>query len=185
MSPAARAYSTTAPARGPFPTVTVNSVLSRRGASTAITATAALRAAAAPTATVPACDLKIQRRIARRRYDAARDAEEKLLLCCILKAQIEQGTKPLAQLRLPPSIGVVVDYDIVKRLFYAQELREDDADEAGRMRHRIAAKQALGRARRSLMRTGIIGCRDPFIWWTGKPVRGIKETQRHDPSLFK
>jgi hypothetical protein len=30
----------------------------------------------------------------------------------------------------------------------------------------------------------VIGCHDPFIWWTGRPVRGIRETQKHDPSLF-
>lgn len=34
------------------------------------------------------------------------------------------------------------------------------------------------------MHARIIGCHDPFIWWTGKPVRGIKETQKNDPSLF-
>ncbi|CAN5491648.1 hypothetical protein BH11PSE4_BH11PSE4_42840 [soil metagenome] len=111
-------------------------------------------------------------------------AKEALFLRCVLKAQVEQGMKPLHQLKVPSTIGVVVDYDIVKRLFYSQELREENADEDVRKKHLAAAKQALGRARRRLMHDGIIGCHDPFIWWTGKPVRGIKKTQKHDPSLF-
>jgi hypothetical protein len=39
-------------------------------------------------------------------------------------------------------------------------------------------------ARVCLTAIDVVGCFDPFIWWSGRPVRGIRETQKHDPSLF-
>jgi hypothetical protein len=87
-------------------------------------------------------------------------------------------------LALPRSIGIVVHYDFVKRMMFTKMLRDDDNTEEGRNRHWERTKSAITRARTRLMHVRIIGCHDPFIWWTGRAVRGIKETQKNDPSLF-
>jgi hypothetical protein len=109
---------------------------------------------------------------------------EALFLRCILTCQNDFGTKPPAELALPRSIGVVVDYDYVKRMMFTKMLRDDDNTDEGRARHRERTKSAIKRARTRLMHAKVIGCHDPFIWWSGKPVRGIKETQKVDASLF-
>lgn len=109
---------------------------------------------------------------------------EALFLRCVLQCQNDYGIRPPAELGLPRSIGLVVDYDHVKLLIAQKMLRDDDNTEAGRKAHYERVKKAIKRAREKLMHLRIIGCHDPFIWWTGKPVRGVKETQRNDPSLF-
>jgi hypothetical protein len=102
----------------------------------------------------------------------------------ILQCQCDYGGKPMAELSLPRSIGVVVDYDYVKRLMFTKMLRHDDNTEEDRASHRERTKQAIKTARTRLMALDVVGCHDPFLWWTGRPVRGIRETQKHDPSLF-
>jgi hypothetical protein len=111
-------------------------------------------------------------------------SNEALFLRCILQCQNDYGAKPIPELGLPRSIGVVVDYDYVKRMMFTKMLRDDDNTEEGRNRHRERTKSAIKRARQRLMHLRVIGCHDPFIWFTGRPVRGIKETQRHAPELF-
>jgi hypothetical protein len=101
---------------------------------------------------------------------------EALFLRCILQCQNDYGIKPPDVLGLPRTIGLVVDYDYVKRLMYTKLLRDDDNTPDGLERHREKVKKAIKRAREKLMHLQIIGCHDPFIWWTGRPVRGIKET---------
>jgi len=103
---------------------------------------------------------------------------EALFLRCILQCQNDYGIKPPAVLGLPRTIGLVVDYDYVKRLMYTKLLRDEDNTPDGQERHREKVKTAIKRAREKLMHLQIIGCHDPFIWWTGRPVRGIKETLR-------
>lgn len=113
------------------------------------------------------------------------NSQEALFLRCILQCQNEFGITPPAELALPRSVGLVVDYDYVKRLMFTKMLRDDDNTPDGRKRHADRVKKAVQRAREKLMHWRVVGCHDPFIWWTGKPVRGVKETQRTTPSLFE
>jgi hypothetical protein len=69
-------------------------------------------------------------------------------------------------------------------MMFTKMLRDDDNTEEGRAGHLERTKQAIKRARTRLMHARVIGCHDPFIWWTGRPVGGIKETQKNDPPLF-
>jgi hypothetical protein len=109
--------------------------------------------------------------------DAARVSHnEALFLRCILQCQADFPTKPPPELGLPRSIGVVVDYDYVKRMMFTKMLRDDDNTEEGRARHRERTKAAVKTAHTRLMAMSVVGCEDPFVWWTGKPVNGIKET---------
>jgi hypothetical protein len=107
---------------------------------------------------------------------AAVTASEALCLRCVLQCQNDHGIKPPDLLGLPRSIGLVVDYDYVKRLMFTKLLRDEDNTPDGLARHREKVKKAIKRAREKLMHGRVVGCYDPFIWWTGKPVNGVKET---------
>lgn len=101
---------------------------------------------------------------------------EALFLRCVLQCQNDYGIKPPAELGLPRSIGIVVDYDYVKRLMFTKMLRNDTED--GRARCRKETYLVLKAARTCLMEVGVVGSDDPFVWWTGKPVRGVNETRK-------
>lgn len=109
---------------------------------------------------------------------------EMLFLQCVIEATASDGVAPPPELGLPRSIGKVVDYDIVKRLISAKMLREEDNSEEGQKRHRERVKKANKRAREFFTYTKVIGGHMPFIWWTGKPVRGVPETQPKRRELF-
>ena len=47
-------------------------------------------------------------------------ADEALFLHCMLVCQSDYGIKPPAELGLPRSIGVVVDYDQVKEMMHSK-----------------------------------------------------------------
>jgi hypothetical protein len=74
----------------------------------------------------------------------------------------------------------VVDYAYVKEAF--KNLNPDDGDDQNKWRERL--KQALRRARERLLDHRIIGVTSPYVWITGKPVRGIirpKATTQPEP----
>ena len=103
---------------------------------------------------------------------------EALFLRCILQCQNDYGTVPPPALALPRSIGVVVDCDYVKRMMFTMMLRE------GRGRRFERAMSAVKTAPTRLIAMGVVGLSGHFIWWTGEPVRGIRKTDKNDPSLF-
>ncbi|MDH2341510.1 hypothetical protein [Bradyrhizobium sp. SSUT77] len=104
---------------------------------------------------------------------------EALFLRCVLQCQNDYGIKPPAELGLPRSIGLVVDYDYVKRLMFTKMLREEDNTPDGLTKHRERVKKALKSERTHLMEVGVVGSDDPFVWWTGKPVNGVRETNKN------
>jgi hypothetical protein len=69
-------------------------------------------------------------------------------------------------------------------MMFTKMLRDDDSTVEGRARHRERTKSVIKAARTRLMALDVVGFLDPFIWWSGRPVIGIRETQKHDPSLF-
>lgn len=110
--------------------------------------------------------------------------QEALFLQCVLDATAENGVPAPATLGLPYSIGKVVDYDFVKRLMSAKMLREEDNTPEGQKAHRERVKSAVRRAREGLMHVKIVGADSPFIWWTGRPVRGMAATQPRQRDLL-
>lgn len=81
----------------------------------------------------------------------------------LMRAMEEQGIAAPASLRLPKSITRVVHrryWGEAYRKYYA----EDDSEEA--------VKKALQRANDFLVRSGVIGRENPWVWITGKRVRG-------------
>lgn len=111
--------------------------------------------------------------------------QEKLFVECLLAVLAEQGVPPPAVLGLPQSVRHVVEYDHVKRIMANKMLREDDNTDEGRKTHRDRVKKALKRARERMMYLKVVGCHDPYIWWTGKPVQGVKDTQPKPRDLFE
>jgi hypothetical protein len=103
---------------------------------------------------------------------------EALFLRCVLQCQNDYGIKPPEVLGLPRSIGLVVDYDYAKRLMFTKMLRDEDNTPDNLQQFHARMRNELKAARERLMITRVAGCHDPFIWWTGKPVIGVKETQR-------
>jgi len=96
-------------------------------------------------------------------------ANDSMFLKALLSALADKGQTPSPLMALPHSIAKVVDYEHVKEAF--KNLNPDDGDDAARWRERL--KQALRRARERLLDHRIIGVNSPYIWITGKPVRGI------------
>jgi hypothetical protein len=124
------------------------------------------------------------------RYDAAQygrakvSKNEALFIECVLAATAEAGVLPPPELGLPKSVGKVVDYDAVKKLMKDKMLREDDNTPDGEKRHRERVKSAVRRAREGLMHIKVVSCHNPYIWWTGKPVGGVKATYPKQTGFF-
>lgn len=92
-----------------------------------------------------------------------------LFLQALMNAQAVHGTVPPPALHLPRAIKSVVHYDQVKIAF--KELNPDDGDEPDKYRERL--KKNISRARERLQDWRIIGVVNPYVWWTGRPVRGF------------
>lgn len=110
--------------------------------------------------------------------------QEGLFFECVLEATAEHGIAPPPPLGLPSSITRVVDYEHVKAFMARKMLREDDNTEDGKKRHRERVKSALKRAREALTSFKIVGVDSPYIWHTGKHVRGFAQTQPARQDLF-
>lgn len=102
---------------------------------------------------------------------------EAIFFRALMDAIGSDGVATPADVAAPASVGTVVDYKHVKRRVAAKMLLDEDDTAEGQKKHRERVKAALRRARETLTRYGVIGADDPWIWWTGKPVRGFAETQ--------
>lgn len=111
--------------------------------------------------------------------------QEKLFIQCLLQCLDDFGVPPPPELGLPRSVHKVVDYDHVKRAIAQKMLREEDDTDDGRKRHRDRVKKAVTRSREKLTYLEVICCQSPYIWWTGKPVQGIRATQPKSKDLFE
>ncbi|RUW24396.1 AAA family ATPase [Mesorhizobium sp. M1A.F.Ca.IN.020.06.1.1] len=103
---------------------------------------------------------------------------DSMFLKALLAALTDKGQPPSPMLALPPSITRVVDYEHVKEAF--KNLNPDDGEDLANWRDRL--KKALRRGRERLLDHRIIGVNSPFIWITGKPVRGIIRPKTNAPS---
>ena len=83
----------------------------------------------------------------------------------------EVGTEPPPGLDLPAGVKVV-DW---KQWKASWERLDPNPDEDERQRaERI--KKRMQRAGAALLKWGIIGRSNPWVWWTQKPVRGYRDT---------
>ena len=110
--------------------------------------------------------------------------QESMFIECLLECLDSFGVPTPASLGLPRSIGRVVEYDHVKRMISKKMLREEDNTPDGLKRHHDTVRKALKRCRTRLMHVKVVDGQEPFMWWTGKPVRGLKATQPKPQTLF-
>lgn len=110
----------------------------------------------------------------------------KMFMECLLEALDEFGVAPPAEVPVARSVMRVVNYDYVKRLFSKKMLRDDDEDtEEGRKKHGARVRAELKRSRERLYEVRVVNYSKPYIWWTGKPVRGLRATQPKERDLFE
>ena len=84
---------------------------------------------------------------------------------------------------LPPSISKAVDFKHVRAIMRSRMIDPDGDERAEGQRFRTA----FSRAGKVLRDAAVIGVDQPFVWPTGKPVRGLasnigmKEAPQTDP----
>ncbi len=104
--------------------------------------------------------------------DAGFEGSEKdrQLLSCVLEALRDQGQIPPQDVNCPNRISRVVSLGTVKKLYWRQYAGGEDGSEDQK---KNALRQRWKRAHDRLVQYGIIGSDDPWLWVTGKPVRGM------------
>jgi len=117
--------------------------------------------------------------------DAARKAQaskgftltkqEELVFRALVNVLADKGQAPPIGFNIPEGVSVVSYKDW--RDMYARSAPLDDDDPRKKAQN---VKKAMQRAGTVLLKFGIIGRDDPWIWWTGKPVRGFA---KHAPDI--
>ena len=102
---------------------------------------------------------------------------EALLLRAIEKAIDENGTKPPQSTGLPQYLRVVewkqalTAYDSIS---FDAETAENE-DQQTREKRLAARRQSIKRSGERLMRKGVIARDNPWVWLTGKPIKGYRK----------
>lgn len=102
---------------------------------------------------------------------------EALLLRAIEKAVEDNGTKPPVSTGLPQSLRIVEwkaaikAYDSIS--FDADSIENED--QQTREKRLAARRQSIKRSGERLMRKGVIGRENPWVWLTGKPIKGWRK----------
>jgi AAA domain/Zinc-binding domain of primase-helicase len=102
---------------------------------------------------------------------------EAAALRALLKAIELHGIPAPAELKVSPSVKVVTFREWLNQYLRTADHYSDDKE-----KQETAAKKAIQRATKSLVNYGVIVRDNPYVWWSGKPVRHIKETQPVSPS---
>jgi hypothetical protein len=111
--------------------------------------------------------------------------KESVLLRAIEAALRKHGTAPMYDDKLPSGVETIVDFKLVAEEY--DKIAFDDVDEATetddeRTKRLTARRVAQKRAGEALMRKGIIGREKPYIWLTGKKVKGYRPTGQKMPT---
>jgi hypothetical protein len=105
-------------------------------------------------------------------------AGEMHFLQCLFRELGEAGEKAPAKLQLPASTIVVHRTEVGKA--YRESIIPEDGKDAASPE---AVRKRWERSSRKLQALGVIGFREPYLWWTGKEVQGVPQTQRQQ-SMF-
>lgn len=106
-----------------------------------------------------------------------------LMIRAIEKAVTDGGTKPPLATGLPQSLRVVELKAVVKAYdSLSFDVAENDQETPEDRTKRMAARrQAMKRSSERLLRKGLIGREDPWIWLTGKPIKGYRKQSNNPP----
>ena len=101
---------------------------------------------------------------------------EALFVRALQKAIEDGGSQPPAASKLPRSLRVVEWKSVVKAYdalsFDTAETENEDVE--SRKKRMDARRQAMRRSGESLLKKGIISRDDPWIWLTGRRIRGMR-----------
>lgn len=104
---------------------------------------------------------------------------ESVLLRAIEKAMQQSGSPPPYDAKLPSGADTVVEWKLVAAAY--DSLSFDQIDEANetadeRTKRLAARRQAMKRSGENLMKKGIIGRDHPYVWLSGRRVKGYRPT---------
>lgn len=102
--------------------------------------------------------------------------QEVLVFKALMAAISKHGEQAPGELELPLGARVVAARHWKSEFEAIAPYETGDDSEQGQARRAASVRQALKRAGEVLLRFGVIGRREPFIWWTGKPVADFPET---------
>ncbi len=98
-----------------------------------------------------------------------------LMIRAIERAVGETGTKPPLATGLPQTLRVVELKAVVKAYDgLAFDFAETEETPEARTKRMNARRQAMKRSNDKLLRKELIGRSDPWIWLTGKPIKGMR-----------
>jgi hypothetical protein len=103
--------------------------------------------------------------------------QEELIFRALVNTIAEKGQAPPIGFNIPAGVSVVLYADW--REAYAKSAPIDDDDDRKRKEQ---IKKAMQRAGATLLKFGIIGRDNPWVWWTGKPVRGFAKQEIVPPA---
>ncbi|MCZ8100609.1 MAG: hypothetical protein O9972_22200, partial [Burkholderiales bacterium] len=96
---------------------------------------------------------------------------DRQFLQCIVDAQRSEGEFPPNDLKCPARIKRVVNVNKAKVLFKERYAGGEEGSEE-QVRVRLAARWK--RAHDRMVQYGLVGSSDPWVWTTGKPVKGMR-----------
>jgi AAA domain len=110
------------------------------------------------------------------------NAGEQTFLRALFRAIDDFGVDPPGVFDLAGSIKRVVDYEFVKKVFVSMNMRVEADDTTEKNRIKAALKRALD----NLGNQGVVDSNRPYIWHTGKAVKGMPQTYpKTAPKKFK
>jgi hypothetical protein len=105
------------------------------------------------------------------------NSDDFLYLQCLFRQIGEVGEPAPAKLQLPVGTTVVKLND-VKNDFATRSLPAEEVTGSNQAQVRDAIRKRAFRSGARLQKAGIVGYREPYLYWTGKEVQGVRETQK-------
>lgn len=95
---------------------------------------------------------------------------DRQFLTVVLDALKEFGQVPPQDVNCPNRISRVVDLKHAKKFYWQRYAGGEDGDEQTK---KNTLRQRWQRAHNRMVQYGLIGSDDPWLWFTGKPVKGL------------
>ena len=101
--------------------------------------------------------------------------DNEFILCqALMQAMADFQIPTPGMLNLSKSVKYVVEYRHWRDRYLTIAPHDiDGTDEEAVKRYREAVKKTIQRSGATLQARGIIGKKQPYVWWTGKPIRGF------------
>ncbi len=108
--------------------------------------------------------------------------KETIFMECVFEAQAKKPEPIPEGMAVPKSVLTITLYDNVKRIyakknpFSADPDASDEEAKKAKDDHKFRLRKEFEKLQTTLQKFGVISISDPFIWWTGKPLRAFLHT---------